>query len=153
MTYLWRYRITDMHRIRETERLGVRLPASPPPRSPRALTAVRARGLKNGRQKTLIRRQIPIDCECPEPCRCTTTWTSKPWWWWWCVCGEEGGGEGGRGWWATRPHISSGNQQTHGTGHRCVCHVPCNISPPIVCAAPKPRRSGPVCQRQNHRLS
>ena len=45
MTYLWRYRITDMHRIRVTERLGVRLPAW----SPRALTAVSARGLKNGR--------------------------------------------------------------------------------------------------------
>ena len=31
MTYLWRYRITDMDRIRVTERLGVRLQASPPP--------------------------------------------------------------------------------------------------------------------------
>ena len=88
MTYLWRYRITDLHRIRVIERLGVRLPASQPPWSPRALTAVSVRGLKSGRssprrtsakngvttaKKTSVAAISTIDCECPEPCRCMTT--------------------------------------------------------------------------------
>ena len=74
--------------IRVTERLGVRLPASPAPRSPRALTAVSARRLKNGRsspRRTSAKNGVTtainpsftaisaIDCECPEPCRCMTT--------------------------------------------------------------------------------
>ena len=84
MTYLWRYRITCMHRIRVTERAGVRLPASPSPRSPRRLkngrSSPRRTSAKNGvttAKKPSFTAISAIDCECPKPCRCMTTGTSK----------------------------------------------------------------------------
>ena len=84
MTHLWRYRITDMHRIRVTERLGVRLPASTHSCECSRAEKWALKSTEDEREKWRHNRQKPsfaaksaIDCECPEPCRCMTTGTSK----------------------------------------------------------------------------